>query len=322
MWQLGLPLGATGTEGGLENSQLGRSGGLRSVDESLDGVNLDLNLDFLAQVQALIDNGMVLPPTGMSLPPVTANLGPGIDQVADLDFAISSATGGAKTLEQWLASSSGSDPKLLSPRAAGQNDAMQALQGSLPSTALTMVSAPIGGEGIFNGIPSAHSGTGAVNAVTATGASTDVPSSMLSLPQRIGGAGWGQSLADRVVWLAGRDHQIAELKLNPPNLGPLEVRVVVQQDQASVSFISQHAMVREAIEQAMPRLREMLEQQDLRLVQANIGEHGERGYETGGQDRRMSDGGSRGENASDGNRDRDEAVTAPLTGLGLVDLFA
>jgi flagellar hook-length control protein FliK len=285
-------------------------------------MNLDLNLNFLAQVQALIESGMVLPPTGMSLPSLTDNLDPGIDQLADLDFLISGATGGTKTLEQWMASGGGSGLEFLSQNGFGQNNAMKALQGRLPSLALNMVSTPIGGEGSFIGFLTAQSGTVGPNTLTATGALTEVPSSMLNLPQRVGGAGWGQSLADRVVWLTGREHQIAELKLNPPNLGPLEVRVVVQQDQASVSFLSQHAVVREAIEQAMPRLRDMLEQQDLRLVQANIGERSDRGHEAGGRDRRTSDGRSGGEKASDGDWERGEAVTSPSSGLGLVDLFA
>lgn len=93
---------------------------------------------------------------------------------------------------------------------------------------------------------------------------------MLTVPIRVGDPGWEQSIGNRIVWLLGRDQQIAELKLNPPNVGLLEVRLSLQHDQASVAFSSAHAGVREALEQALPRLRDMLEQQDIQLVNVDI----------------------------------------------------
>jgi len=50
----------------------------------------------------------------------------------------------------------------------------------------------------------------------------------------------------------------AEIKLNPAHLGPISVRIDVNQDQATIMFTAQHADVKEAIEASIPKLREML----------------------------------------------------------------
>lgn len=84
--------------------------------------------------------------------------------------------------------------------------------------------------------------------------------------------GWDQALSERVLWAANQKMQSAEIKLNPPQLGPIEVRIQMHQDQAQVSFTSQHAAVREALEAALPRLREMFSANGFEL-DANVSQH-------------------------------------------------
>jgi flagellar hook-length control protein FliK len=81
---------------------------------------------------------------------------------------------------------------------------------------------------------------------------------------------WGEAFASRVVWQVGEKIQQAQVRINPPDLGPIEVRISVERDQASVQFTTQHGLVREAIEDALPRLREMLSQSGLHLADANV----------------------------------------------------
>jgi flagellar hook-length control protein FliK len=69
---------------------------------------------------------------------------------------------------------------------------------------------------------------------------------------------WGEELGDRVRWMIGQQMQTAELKITPPQLGTIEVRISMHKDQMSISFAAPSAAVREALEEAMPRLREML----------------------------------------------------------------
>ena len=55
-----------------------------------------------------------------------------------------------------------------------------------------------------------------------------------------------------------QQNQVAELHLNPPNLGPLDVVLKISDNQATALFTSPHSAVRDAVENALPKLREML----------------------------------------------------------------
>jgi len=87
----------------------------------------------------------------------------------------------------------------------------------------------------------------------------------------VGAPGWGGELGQKVVWMVGQQKQSAELQLNPPNLGPLEVRLSLNQDQMTATFVSHHGAVREAIEAALPRLREMLADSGIALGNVMVG---------------------------------------------------
>ena len=82
---------------------------------------------------------------------------------------------------------------------------------------------------------------------------------------------WGQAMGDRLLWMVRNDVQGAEVKLNPRGLGPIEIRVAIQNDQASVNFIAQHAPTREALENSLPRLREMFLEANLNLADVDVG---------------------------------------------------
>lgn len=85
-----------------------------------------------------------------------------------------------------------------------------------------------------------------------------------------GHAQWSEALAERTAWLAGQQIHSAELQLDPPELGPLQVRISVHQDQASVSFVSANPQVRDALDQSMTRLRDLLQEQGMQLVDAGV----------------------------------------------------
>jgi flagellar hook-length control protein FliK len=69
-----------------------------------------------------------------------------------------------------------------------------------------------------------------------------------------------------------------------PNLGPIEIRVTLQNDQASVSFNAQHPFTREALEAAVPRLREMLGESNLDLVSVDVKDQGSGESKAGGRE--------------------------------------
>jgi len=71
--------------------------------------------------------------------------------------------------------------------------------------------------------------------------------------------------SDKVVWLAGEKSQWASISLNPPQMGAIEVRLSLTGGDAGAQFYSPHPAVRDAIEAALPRLREMLAQSGITL---------------------------------------------------------
>lgn len=81
---------------------------------------------------------------------------------------------------------------------------------------------------------------------------------------------WDQELGERIVWMNNRAMPFAELRLNPQHLGPISIRIDMNQDQATIAFSAQQASVREAIEAAIPKLREMLGSQQLNLAEINV----------------------------------------------------
>ncbi|MBC3909139.1 flagellar hook-length control protein FliK [Undibacterium umbellatum] len=83
---------------------------------------------------------------------------------------------------------------------------------------------------------------------------------------RVGSNGWDKAVGQKVVWMVGSGLQSAELTLNPPDLGPLQVVLSVSNDQANASFSSAQPEVREALEAALPRLKQMLSDAGVQLT--------------------------------------------------------
>ena len=151
---------------------------------------------------------------------------------------------------------------------------------------------------------------------------TALPTTAVDTPLRQ--PGWDQALSERVMWVANQKFQGAEIKLNPAHLGPIEVRVQLHQDQAQISFTAQHAPAREALEAALPRLREMFAANGYNQVDVNVSQHSfaEQQRQAQSFDARSS-GGPRG--------DEDDAMGAEVPAMagrsthlpsGAIDLFA
>ncbi len=99
---------------------------------------------------------------------------------------------------------------------------------------------------------------------------TSMPQS-LGIDSQVGQPKWGGELAQKVVWLSSQQQQVAEIRLNPAHLGPVEVMLNINSDQATVQFVSSHLAVREAIEASLPRLREMMAENGITLGDVSVG---------------------------------------------------
>ena len=112
------------------------------------------------------------------------------------------------------------------------------------------------------------------------------------LGPRFGDAGWDNALGQKVLWMVSQQQQVAELTLNPPDLGPLQVVLSISNDEASATFVSQHADVRQALEAALPRLKEMMAESGITLNSATVSQEGAR--QQSGFDQQNHSGGQRG----------------------------
>jgi len=86
-----------------------------------------------------------------------------------------------------------------------------------------------------------------------------------------GSPGWQQELGDKVVWMASNQGQFSQLILNPPNLGTVEVRLHLNGGEAGAQFFSANAEVRQALEAALPKLREMMAGVGITLGETTVG---------------------------------------------------
>ena len=99
---------------------------------------------------------------------------------------------------------------------------------------------------------------------------TNITGSQTNNLTQVGTPNWNQSLGQKVVWMLSNEVQSASLTLNPPDLGPLQVVLNVSNNQANASFIATQPEVRQALEAALPKLREMLGNAGIELGQANV----------------------------------------------------
>lgn len=124
---------------------------------------------------------------------------------------------------------------------------------------------------------------------------------------------WNNAVGEKILWMANQQLSSADIRLDPPELGSLQVKVNMQQDQASITFISPHPQVRELLDQQVTRLREMFAEQGLNLVNVDVADRHEH------QSRHADD-----ESRAKGNfvnDETDEGEVTAVSSLYLVDQF-
>ncbi|MCL2590184.1 MAG: flagellar hook-length control protein FliK [Betaproteobacteria bacterium] len=103
---------------------------------------------------------------------------------------------------------------------------------------------------------------------TQVGAGASLP--QFTIPLGAGQRAWVEEVGNRVIWMLGRAESRAELILTPPPLGKVEVSIHLNGDQSTAQFLASSQSAREALEQAMPRLRELLAQAGINLGEASV----------------------------------------------------
>lgn len=81
---------------------------------------------------------------------------------------------------------------------------------------------------------------------------------------------FAEGFGQQVVVLAQNGIQQAQMSLNPPELGPIDVRITFHQNEASVQIAAASGLARETIQEALPRLRELMDSAGVRLNDAGV----------------------------------------------------
>ncbi|MFK8047093.1 MAG: flagellar hook-length control protein FliK [Halioglobus sp.] len=111
------------------------------------------------------------------------------------------------------------------------------------------------------------------NASEVSSSSSVKATSVVTLPTPVSDPNWNQEFVGRIGVMVEKGVSEAKLQLTPAELGRMEVKISTDGDQTKILFTVQNTPAREAIEQAMPRLREMLGQEGLQLAHSEVADH-------------------------------------------------
>ena len=152
---------------------------------------------------------------------------------------------------------------------------------------------------------------------------------LIGQPVTMQQGGWSEAVVDRVMVMSSQNLKSAEIQLDPAELGRLEVRISMSQDQSQVTFASPHAGVREALDSQMHRLRELFAQQGMNLLDVNVSDQSlNRGWQGQGQDSESGRGGNGRGGERLGAEDSapiaalESSRAAAVSSRGLVDYYA
>ncbi len=82
--------------------------------------------------------------------------------------------------------------------------------------------------------------------------------------------GWGESIGRQLAMLMARNMDSAQIQLDPPELGPLAVKIQVHNDQVSLHFTTAHSSVKEALEATSLKLSEMFQEEGMELANLDV----------------------------------------------------
>ena len=117
----------------------------------------------------------------------------------------------------------------------------------------------------------ANDGTaGAAQLLTSNAPADAAPMPTFKIAAGVDTGDFGQGVADRVTLMMDGNLSTAKLQVNPPALGPIEVRIALQAGHAQIWLSSHSAVTRDALESSAPKLREMLGSQGFAQVSVDI----------------------------------------------------
>lgn len=162
---------------------------------------------------------------------------------------------------------------------------------------------------------------------TASTASTNATTQQ-TIHSQFGSASWANEVTEQVRSFTLQKIEVAELKLNPQDLGPIRVEIALDQGNAAIHFSAARDDVRDALAQNIDNLRDSLANAGVSLQNASTGNFGD-GQAFSYMQRQAASGGNRSSARGDADAANDTTAVAATTTSTIrrasadgVDLFA
>jgi len=123
----------------------------------------------------------------------------------------------------------------------------------------------------------------------------DMQQAVAQSPLQLSREAAGEKVSEQVQMMMSKNLKNIDIRLDPPELGRMQIRMSMNNDVASVHFTVSNPQAREMVEQAMPRLREMMAQQGLQLSDSSVQQQN-----SGSQQRQYAAGNEGGSTAGNG----------------------
>ncbi|MDX8379447.1 MAG: flagellar hook-length control protein FliK [Gallionella sp.] len=150
-----------------------------------------------------------------------------------------------------------------------------------------------------------------------SGLPSSTPTGTLATP--LNHSAWPTEFSQKINWMTNKQIQIAELHINPPDLGPMSVVLTIKDNQATALFTSQHSAVRDAIQNALPQLRDSMADNGIMLGNATVSDHPAR---DNNNNNFLNQHANQGEQRGEGDAVASISTTTIRQQNGLVDTFA
>jgi flagellar hook-length control protein FliK len=120
------------------------------------------------------------------------------------------------------------------------------------------------------GLNSLASSLGHLGAASHFSLHSQTDTSTAELKSSVGSGAWTDELGGQLTWMTQHGLESGSLRVSPEHLGPVEVKISVQNGAASVWFGASHPDTRAALEQALPRLQQLFANQGLTLTDSGV----------------------------------------------------
>lgn len=132
------------------------------------------------------------------------------------------------------------------------------------------------------------------------------------------------NMKERMTLMMKSGIQTADIRLDPAELGQMQVKMSVENDVTSVSFIVQNSQAKELLEKALPQLKEMLAEQGVEMGESSVSQQDQQQQQLGD-----GEGNGQGQMAGNGQNEQDveeegivQQVNITNGAVGGIDFFA